>query len=71
MPKQSLVPDPDWLEVLALRVEQGTIIHEARTRSETAVCPLQDIASSRVHSRYRHWLANLPWQELPARLLLW
>ena len=71
MPNQSLVPDPDRLEVLSLRVEQGTIILEARTRGEAAVCPLCGLPSSRVHSRYRRWLADLPWQELPARLLLW
>lgn len=71
MPKQSLVPDPDRLEVLSLRVEQETIILETRTRGETAVCPLCGRPSSRVHSRYRRVLADLPWQAIPARLLLW
>lgn len=71
MPNQTRVPDPDRLEVLSLRVEQETIILEARTCGESAVCPLCGRSSSRVHSRYRRVLADLPWQAIPARLLLW
>src|SRR5690242_78416 len=71
MPHQTLVPDPDRLEVLSLRVEQGTIILTARTCGETAQCPICGRPSSRVHSRYRRLLADLPWQEIPARLTLW
>lgn len=71
MPNQTLVPDPDRLEVLSLHVEQGTIILTARTYSKTACCPLCGHPSSRVHSRYRRRLADLPWQEIPARISLW
>lgn len=71
MPNQTLVPDPDQLEVLSLSVEQGTIILTTRTCGETAQCPICGRPSSRVHSRYRRLLADLPWQEIPARLTLW
>lgn len=71
MPNQTLVPDPDRLEVLSLRVEAGTIILTTRTCSETAPCPICGRPSSRVHSWYRRRLADLPWQGIPARLMLW
>jgi transposase len=74
MPNQALVPDPDRLEVLSLRVEAGTIILTTRTCGETTPCPLCGQPSSRVHSRYsryRRTLADLPWQAIPARLILW
>jgi transposase len=71
MPKQTLVPDPNRLEVLSLAAEGETIILTARTRGETAQCPVCGRTSSRVHSRYRRTLADLPWQEIPARLTLW
>ena len=71
MPNQILVPDPDRLEVLSLRVEAGMIILTTRACCETATCPICGQQSSRVHSRYRRTLADLPWQEIPARLILW
>lgn len=71
MPNQTLVPDPNQLEVLSLHVEQGTIILTARTCSKTARCPLCGQPSSRVHSHYRRRLADLPWQDIPARISLW
>jgi hypothetical protein len=71
MPTQTLAPDPDRLEVLSLHVEQGTIILTARTCSKTAHCPICGRPSSRMHSRSRRWLADLTWQEIPARLTLW
>jgi transposase len=71
MPKQTLVPDPNRLEVLSLSAERGTIILTARTCGESAPCPMCGRPSSRVHSRYRRRLADLPWQDIPAHLHLW
>src|SRR5260370_39697276 len=67
---QTLVPDPNRLEVFSLAATGGTIILTARTCGERAWCPICGRPSSRVHSRYRRTLADLPWQELPARLTL-
>lgn len=71
MPNQTLVPGPGRLEVLSLSVDRGTIILTARTGGDTARCPVCGRTSSRVHSRYRRTLADLPWQGIPARLTLW
>ncbi len=71
MSNQTLVPDPNRLEVLSLTADQGTIMLTARTRGESARCPVCGRTSSRVHSRSRRTLADLPWQEIPARLTLW
>lgn len=71
MPNLTLAPDPDRLEVLSLHVEHGTIILTARTCGEAAPCPICGRPSTRVHSRYRRRLTDLPWQEIPARLTLW
>jgi zinc-finger of transposase IS204/IS1001/IS1096/IS1165 len=71
MPNQTRVPGPDRLDVLSLTADQGTIILTARTGGDTARCPVCGRTSSRVHSRYRRTLADLPWQETPARLMLW
>lgn len=71
MSNPTLVPGSDRLEVLSLTADQGTIILTARTGGDTAQCPICGQLSTRVHSRYRRTLADLPWQEIPARLMLW
>src|SRR5262249_7003149 len=71
MPIHALVPDPDRLEVLALAADRGMILLTVRTCGETARCPVCSRPTSRVHSRYRRTLADVPWQGLPARVVLW
>ena len=67
----SLLPDPDRLHLLSLAADGAEITLTARTCSDVACCPVCGQPSSRVHSRYRRILANLPWQGISARLLLW
>jgi transposase IS204/IS1001/IS1096/IS1165 family protein len=67
----SLLPAPDRLHLLSLAADGAGITLTARTCSDVACCPLCGQPSSRVHSRYRRILADLPWQGIPARLLLW
>jgi len=71
MSDRALVPDPDRLHLLSLSATDEEITLTARTCSDVACCPLCGQPSSRVHSRYRRILADLPWQGIPARLLLW
>ncbi|WP_408886955.1 transposase family protein [Limobrevibacterium gyesilva] len=51
-------------ELIADRVcpEADRITITAVPRAESAVCPLCQQSSRRVHSRYRRKLADLPWQ---------
>ncbi len=67
----SLLPDPDRLHLLSLAADEEGITLTARTCSDVACCPLCGQPSSRIHSRYRRILADLPWQGIPARVLLW
>lgn len=66
MSQHTLVPGPDRLEALSLITERGVIILQARTGGATARCPICGHTSSRVHSRYRRTLRDLPWQNVPA-----
>jgi hypothetical protein len=71
MSLHSLLPDADRLHLLSLAADGEEITLTARTCSDVACCPLCGQPSSRVHSRYRRILADLPWQGVSARLLLW
>ncbi len=71
MPFHSLLPDPDRLHLLSLAADEEGVTLTARTCSDVACCPLCGRPASRVHSRYRRILADLPWQGIPARVLLW
>ena len=71
MPNHALVPDPSRLHLLSLAVDRDLITLTVRTCDGTARCPVCGGLSSRVHSRYRRTLADLPWQGIPARLTLW
>ena len=67
----SLLPDPNRLHLLSLATDREGVTLTARTCSDVACCPLCGQPSSWVHSRYRRVLADLPWQGIPARILLW
>jgi transposase len=63
------------LPSVPLRVE-GVVIDEnivtltARSLQASAACPLCQTPTSRLHSRYRRVLWDLPWGPLPVRLIL-
>jgi transposase len=67
----SLLPASDRLHLLSVAADGEGITLTARTCSDVACCPLCGRPSSRIHSRYRRILADLPWQGIPARVLLW
>jgi len=56
---EQVLPDPDRVVVVC------------RTRSVAASCPVCGQISSRVHSRYRRKLADLPWQGRVVSLTFW
>ena len=52
---------PTGLTVDRVLPSPGPIVLVARPQSRAAACPLCDRPSTRVHSRYRRRLADLPW----------
>lgn len=66
----TLIPDAAEVELVCLRAKAGAIEMELRARRPSSSCPSCGYSSTRVHSRYRRTLADLPWQGLPVRILL-
>jgi transposase len=66
----TLLPDPQRLHVEYIVPTADTITFVVQTTGPDAACPTCGQRSSRVHSRYRRHLADLPWQGLPVRLHL-
>lgn len=66
----ALFQDADGLALERQVVEDTCITFYLHTTNPTARCPLCDSPSSRVHSRYRRELADLPWRGRAARLLV-
>lgn len=62
MPRPALVPDPETLALDHLAPGDGEIVLVVRTKALTAPCPDCGGIATRVHSRYRRHLADLPWQ---------
>jgi transposase len=61
----SLLPDPSCLILDAVECGGNQIVIKARTKRETATCPVCAQVSTRVHSHYRRTIADLPWQGMP------
>ncbi|HEV2126212.1 MAG TPA: transposase family protein [Chloroflexota bacterium] len=61
----SLLPDPSCLILDAVECGGNQIVIKARTKRETATCPVCAQVSTRVHSHYRRTIADLPWQGVP------
>ena len=64
---------PQRLRQIALkttRQKDGAIEIELRTHQHSSRCPSCGQHSSRVHSRYRRTIADLPWAGLPACIML-
>ena len=70
MASPALVPDPACLHLLRLEAKGQTILMEVATRATEARCPLCQRPSERVHSRYRRWVADLPWANLAVQVCL-
>jgi len=71
MSAHPLVPTPDQLHLVSLSAAVDGITLVAQTCSDAACCPICGHRSARIHSRYQRTLADLPWQGIPARVLLW
>ena len=67
----SIVPDPAHVHLLHLAAETTVIIATVRTSAASACCPLCGHASTRVHSRYTRRLADLPWQGVAVKWVLY
>jgi transposase len=72
MPRPTILPDPDRLHLICLSTDPDTdaITLAVCPTSGTARCPVCDVGSKRIHSRYTRTLADLPWQGVPVRVRL-
>lgn len=70
MASPALVPGPAYLHLLRLEAKGQAIVMEVVTRATEARCPLCQRPSERVHSRYRRWVADLPWATLAVQVCL-
>jgi hypothetical protein len=65
-----LCPSPIELELDQIAFRRSELIVTARARRRVVACPVCGHASSRIHSRYRRTVADLPWHGLRVRLEL-
>ncbi|MGI8405712.1 MAG: transposase family protein, partial [Thermomicrobiales bacterium] len=63
-----LCPSPLELQLAEVRFAAPELIVTATARRRVVACPKCGHASTRVHSRYRRTLADLPWHGLRVRL---
>ena len=68
MPKRILPLIPRQLIVEQVIVEAEAIVINCRSRQPAPRCPSCRRVSSRIHSRYRRRIADLPWQGRPVLL---
>ena len=61
-------PAPEEIRIESLSVDAHGIVIHARARRERVPCPACGRPATRVHSRYRRILADLPWHETAVRL---
>jgi hypothetical protein len=70
MNRANLIPDTAEVELVCLRQRAGSIEVELRACQTFSVCPSCAGRSSRVHSRYRRKISDLPWEGVPVEILL-
>lgn len=70
MKANTLLPDPSVLKIQRIIPSDEAITIEVRTSQPQASCPVCQLSSRKVHSRYSRSLADLPWQGIPVRILL-
>jgi len=63
-----LCPSPLELQLAEIRFAAPELLVTATARRRVVACPKCGHASTRVHSRYRRTLADLPWHGLRVRL---
>ena len=67
---KTLTPNRAEADLVCYRQKNGTIEIELRAHQHSSPCPSCGQNSSRVPSRYRRTIADLPWAGLPACILL-
>lgn len=67
---RSLSPCPAEVQVEQLLAKDDHIVLMLRAVRRTAACPRCAQPSSRIHSYYERWLADLPWNGVPVRIRL-
>jgi len=70
MTQGTLLPNLSEVELICLRPKDGVIQMELQACRDFSACPLCGISSHRIHSRYSRRLGDLPWEQLPVRILL-
>jgi transposase len=67
-----LLPDSDRMSVVSVSFADGNqrIVLELETTACDSACPLCHQKTTRVHSWYRRYLADLPWAGIPVALWL-
>jgi transposase len=65
-----LIPALPGLQLEGYTTEPEAITVAMRSTRPTAACPVCQHPSDRVHSRYQRTVADLPWANIPTRLVL-
>lgn len=68
MPLTATLPAESGVCVDSLAVVEGMVVAVVAATRATAPCPICGQSASRVHSRYRRTVADLPWQGVAVRL---
>ena len=68
MSTPTLLPTGDGLHVLQVTSTADKIVIDLAVIAASAVCPMCQHASARVHSRYRRTLADLPWNRIAVQI---
>ena len=71
MKQRTLVPDAGEVVLDQLTVENNCrLVMVLRAAGKAGCCPVCRQESWRIHSRYKRWLKDLPWEGIPVRIEL-
>ena len=71
MKQRTLVPDAGEVVLDQLTVETNCrLVMVLRATGKAGCCPVCRQESWRIHSRYKRWLKDLPWEGIPVRIEL-
>ena len=68
MSTSTLLPTGDGLRVLQVTSHADKIVIDLAAVATSAVCPVCHHTSTRVHSRYRRTLADMPWNRIAVQI---
>ncbi|WP_414589284.1 transposase family protein [Scytonema sp. PCC 10023] len=70
MKETPLLVDTEALELESITSEETQVVLVAKTIQSAVPCPRCHQASSRIHSRYKRTVADLPWQGVTVQIQL-